>query len=507
MPSGEDGPGGLAPLLPGPVHEVSHLLSSVGGLALLFVANGLVHRFDAAWWVAALCTLAFLALALARGGGALEVATLALLAVALLATRRRFDRRARLFDQPLTPGWLLAVAAVVAAAAWLLFFAYRDVDYAHELWWRFGLEEDAPRAMRATLGAVLVAGAAGLWALLRPAPGRVERPTPQAVARAATIADAQDRADAHLVRGGDKALLFSDAGDAFVMYGRRGRSWVALFGPIGPRQTRAELVWRFVELASAHGGRAAFYQVRAEELPLYLDAGLRPIKLGEAARVPLAGFDLKGRTRGGLRHAVNRAERQGLSFAVVPPEGVAALLPELAEVSEAWLDGRSAREKGFSLGPFEPGYLASLPLAVVRDGAGRMLAFATLIETATSRAEASVDLMRHRPDAPAGAMDFLFARLLLRAKDLGYAAFDLGMAPLSGLAAHPLAPAWHRLGGLVFRRGERLYNFRGLRAFKDKFDPVWEPRYLCTHGGLAPWVVLADVAALQSGGLRGVIGK
>jgi phosphatidylglycerol lysyltransferase len=119
----------------------------------------------------------------------------------------------------------------------------------------------------------------------------------------------------------------------------------------------------------------------------------------------------------------------------------------------------------------------------------------------------SIDLMRHRAEVPPGTMDFLFLRLILRAKEQGYTFFDLGMAPLSGLAAHRLAPVWHRLGGLVFRRGERFYNFRGLRAFKEKFDPVWEPRYLCTEGGLDPWVVLADVAALQSGGLRGVIGK
>ncbi|QDJ10547.1 Oxacillin resistance-associated protein fmtc [Roseomonas mucosa] len=506
-PSGEDGPGMLAPALPGLLFEASHLISSVAGLVLLLVADRLVHRLDAAWWVTTLCAIGGLVLSAARGGGFLEMGSLLLLLLALLATRHRFDRRTRLFAQPFTLRWLVAVGCVVAAAVWLLFFANRDVPYSNELWWRFEFDEDAPRGLRVTLAAAMGLGAVGLWSLLRHAQGRQEEPSPAMLERAAEIADAQDRADAQLVRMGDKSLLFSEAGDAFVMYGQRGRSWIALFDPIGPRARWPDLIWSFVEAADAQGARAAFYQVKADSLPLYLDAGFRPIKLGEAARVELSRFDLKGRARANLRNALNRAERDGMTLTVLPPAEVPALLPELRVVSEAWLASHETREKAFSLGAFVPHYVCAQPVAVVRDGTGRMVAFATLSETPVTRAEASVDLMRHLPDAPGGTMDFLFIRLLLRAKELGYRNFDLGMAPLSGLAAHRLAPLWHRLGGWVFRRGERFYNFRGLRAFKEKFDPVWEPRYLCAAGGLDPWVVLADVAALQAGGLRGVVGK
>jgi phosphatidylglycerol lysyltransferase len=407
----------------------------------------------------------------------------------------------------MTPGWWLAVACVVAAATWLLFFAHRDVEYSRQLWWRFELDENAPRAMRATLAMVLIAGAAGLWTLLRPAQTRVARPTPEELARAVAIVEAQDRADANLVRMGDKALLMSPEGDAFIMYGRRGRSWIALYDPVGLAEQRVELVWRFVELADAQGGRAAFYQVRPDALPLYIDAGLQPLKLGEAARVRLSAFELKGKARQPLRTAVNRAEREGITFELLRPEEVPPVLPELEEVSRLWLEQHKAREKAFSLGAFDLSYVASQPVAVVRGADRRVIAFATLLDTPRARTDMSVDLMRHRPDMPPGTMDFLFTRLLMMAKEQGYAFFDLGMAPLSGLAVHRLAPIWYRLGGLVFHRGERFYNFRGLRAFKEKFDPVWEPRYLCTAGGLDPWVVLADVAALQSGGLRGVIGK
>jgi phosphatidylglycerol lysyltransferase len=112
--------------------------------------------------------------------------------------------------------------------------------------------------------------------------------------------------------------------------------------------------------------------------------------------------------------------------------------------------------------------------------------------------------MRFGPDAPHGAMDFLFAELILWGQAQGYAQFSLGMAPLSGLEEHPLAPVWHRVGNLVFRYGEHFYNFSGLRRYKAKFVPVWLPRYLASPGGFALPRVLLDVSALISGGVRGL---
>ncbi|MGH8517758.1 MAG: phosphatidylglycerol lysyltransferase domain-containing protein, partial [Panacagrimonas sp.] len=82
-----------------------------------------------------------------------------------------------------------------------------------------------------------------------------------------------------------------------------------MFDPVGPAAQAPELIWRFLERAREAGGRAAFYQVRPDYLPLYLDAGLRLFKLGEHASVCLADFSLKGSHRANLRHGVNRAER------------------------------------------------------------------------------------------------------------------------------------------------------------------------------------------------------
>ena len=126
---------------------------------------------------------------------------------------------------------------------------------------------------------------------------------------------------------------------------------------------------------------------------------------------------------------------------------------------------------------------------------GRIVAFANVWKSA-GRHEYSLDLMRHLPDAPGSTMDYLFICLMAKAKDEGYAWFNLGMAPLSGLPRHRLASRWSRIGALIYRHGDSFYNFEGLRAFKSKFKPVWRPRYLAHPGGLSMARVLMDATTL-----------
>ena len=82
----------------------------------------------------------------------------------------------------------------------------------------------------------------------------------------------------------------------------------------------------------------------------------------------------------------------------------------------------------------------------------------------------------------------------------------IGMAPMSGFEQSPVAPLWSRAGRLLYDTARRC-TFQGLRAFKSKFDPVWESRYLVYPGGLALLRIAADVSALVSGGYRRIFSK
>ncbi len=481
-------------VLPLWVVESAQLASSVLGVFLLFTARGLMFRLYGAWWLALVLAVASLALSLAKGLAFFEATVLLGLVLLLLGTRGVFRRQAPLLEQKVTLGWVMAVAAVMALAVWVLFFAFRAVPYSPDIWWQFEFDEKLPRALRATLAAVLVTAGFILRHLLRPSAGRAGRPSAAALAEAAAIVRAQERSDAMLALMGDKQFLFSPSRRSFLMYAKRGRSWVALYDPVGQRCEWPALIAEFVALAHRHDGRAAFYQVRPDCLPMYLDAGLKLMKLGEEATIALDQFALVGPSRQNLRYALKRGERDGLVAEVL--DGHSAL-PELRAISDAWLASHKAREKKFSVAAFDAAWLAPQSVMLVRQH-GRPVAFVSFMTT-DLHTQATVGVMRHVADASPYAMEFLFTRLALHLKAAGFATLSLGMAPLSGIMATPLASVWHRIGHLLWRYGGRVYNFRGLRTFKSKFSPEWEPRYLAASGTLSPFVLLADVAVLSAG--------
>lgn len=495
----------LARALPLSMIEVSHFLASVIGLALLLLAHALYRRLDAAYHL----TIALLAggavFSLLKGLDFEEALVLLTVLAALLPCRRHFYRQARILAEPFTPGWVIAVCLVLAGSTVLGLFAGRHVPYGNDLWLRFDLFDDVSRFFRATLGVtagiLLFAGAR----LLSPARPRAIVPEQPDVESAGRIVAVSPRASSHLALLGDKSFLFTEDRRAMIMYAASGRSCIAMGDPIGAADRYPELVWRFRELCDRRDAYPVFYQAAAEMIPHYLDVGLYPFKLGECARVALSSFSLEGHARKDQRYIVRRLERDGVSFEVLPPERVAELLGELRDISNQWLTSKNTREKRFSLGLFDPAYVCRSPLAVARQ-ANRIVAFATLW-CGAEREELAVDLMRYRNGAPPSVMEYLLLRLMLWGKDEGYRWFNLGMAPLSGIDGRSLAPLWHRVGAFAFRHGERFYNLQGVRLFKQKFDPLWEPRYLVCPDGLAVARVLADVAALVSGGLKGMVSK
>ena len=200
-----------------------------------------------------------------------------------------------------------------------------------------------------------------------------------------------------------------------------------------------------------------------------------------------------------MRRNWRKAGESGAQFEVIDVAETGRHIDELKAISDYWLAHHAGGEKGFSMGRFDAAYIAEFPCALVRVE-GQIVAFATLWTTA-DRSSFSMDLMRYGAAAPKNIMDFLFVELLQWGGQQGYEAFEFGMAPLAGLEGRPLAPLMTRVGRLLFERGEDLYNFQGVRRYKDKYDPMWSPRYIAAANKLAISIALADVSLLSAGGM------
>ena len=496
----------LRHLIPLTLMEISHVIASLAGVFLLFLSRAVRLRLDAAYYACLIVLALGIVASLVKGFEWHQALILLVMFFMFLPTRKYFDRKASLLTMSFTPQWIALIAVIIIVSTWLGFAAYHHVAYSHELWWKFSYLDDAPRFLRAALISAIVVFAYilnNIFKVQRPKPS--EKITAEELRRVRDVAGSSQDMNGFLALLGDKNLLWSERGNAFIMYVMTPRYWIAMGDPIGDPDEFAGLLWQFRENAYRHAAYAVFYQVSDKYLPLYLDRGLVLLKMGEEARIFLTDFSLEGSKRENQRKTRNRFSKNGFTFRILEPEEVAGSMQALRQISDQWLATKNAHEKGFSLGFFNEDYLRHTKIGVI-EKEGRIYAFANYW-TLDSRSDIAIDLMRYNPESPVNIMEYLFVESILYAQKEGYQWFGLGMSPLSGMEQHALAPLWHKIGNIIYKHGEDFYNFEGLRIYKSKFNPAWRPRYLAVPPGPRIPLVLLSISRIIAGGLTSIFRK
>jgi phosphatidylglycerol lysyltransferase len=478
--------------------EGSSWFSILTGVLLLGLARGIDGRLRVAYRVTMWLLLLSAGLAVTKGLHFGEALFLLAVAMLLRSRKRVFTRRAMTLTSVTTIGWYAGLVVCV-----LVFFAIGAAQVLGDDSFSlrgFGFGEHTSR-----IGRGLVAAAVGLaiyliwqfFAVKRPA---LTLPNRGDLEQARAVYQAHGGGEfAHLTFMRDKHLFWAADHQAVVAYGSVRNRLVALGSPCGPDAAIDRAILDFRRFADAQDRVPVFYEVLEPDLSRFHDHGFDLFKLGELALVNLDEFSLAGKRWEDLRQAVNRSAKEQLTFEIVDAPHDSNLLAQVREVSDAWLLDKGSAEKRYSLGRFDADYLDWSPLALVRR-AGELIAFANIVPPYGPNGTASVDLMRHVNDAPRSTMDFLFAKVMLWSQQQGHKSFSLGMAPLSGVGDNPYARINERLAALAFRYGNNLYNYQGVRRYKDKFKPDWVGSYLAYPRGV--WVpgLLIDIAALVTGG-------
>ena len=484
--------------------EGGTLVSAVMGILLIVLSRGLIRRVYDAFWLTLLAIGGGIIAALANDFDIDTAVVLLLGGVALWPFRAEFHRRASITQGSFSPTWFALIAAVLLGGTGFFALLHEVTPSSQSLLLEFSHDANTPRALRAGLLGSALLLAIALHVLLRPLRSPAVTLVDEA-ARLTQILAQTDMPNACLALSGDKDLFFAADAPAMLMYARQGSKRVVLGDPVGSGAAVKDLAWRFVEETQRAGERPVFYEVSATHLPLWIDMGLVMHKIGEEAVVHLPAFSLSGSNFKTMRAEFNKAEREGNRMEILHPPHSETLMAQLRSISDAWLGDKVGREKRFSVGRFDPAYLAHFPIAVVRR-AGEILGFANILAPGAGQ-HVAIDLMRYRPEAASGMMSFLFLSLIVHYRDIGAQTLSLGVAPLAGLGDHRGARLWGKFGHLIYRHGGAFDNFEGLRAFKQKFHPEWQPRYIALPFGLSPVVVMGEIALLIAGGKRGMVGK
>jgi lysylphosphatidylglycerol synthetase-like protein (DUF2156 family) len=278
----------------------------------------------------------------------------------------------------------------------------------------------------------------------------------------------------------NKSLVFTPGG-SMISYGVAGERAVALGDPIGPSQDRSEAIAAFVKHCGERRWKPAFYQVGGAHLDDFAKAGFSALPLGQEALVDVQKFSLAGGQGSRLRSSINKLKKAGYQAQVHKGPLPKELVQQLREVSDSWLGSKHGAEKGFSMGTFDDQYVAEGPVAVVTDPQGKVVAFANAPSLYQGNG-IGVDLMRRRPEAAGGTMELLFSSLFEWAKTEGYQTCSLGCVPFSEVGTSPDAPLAEKAIHFLYEHGSQIYNSKGLRAFKEKWHPRWETRYLVHQG-------------------------
>jgi phosphatidylglycerol lysyltransferase len=280
----------------------------------------------------------------------------------------------------------------------------------------------------------------------------------------------------HFKTYSDKLIFCETGTEAFISYRIAGNYAVVLENPVGANETDLKkCISLFDTYCYDNGLKSIYFRVPEESLPLYLENRKKSMFIGQEAVVNLETFSLEGGNRKSLRNAINRIKDRGYNSTLHLPPIKDGVLQKLKSVSDEWLSYTGRNEIVFSQGMFVWGELKQQTVITIENMEEKVIAFLNIIPDYTP-SESTYDLMRKTADAPNGIMDFIMIELFKFLKSKEYGFVNLGFAPMSGLDNTHTFP--ERSMKFAYEKIRTFSHYKGLREFKDKYDPVWFNKYL-----------------------------
>jgi len=301
----------------------------------------------------------------------------------------------------------------------------------------------------------------------------------------------------------DKSVIFASNGRAAVTYRVEIGVCLASGDPVGDPRSWPQAIAAWLERCSDYGWAPGVMGASSTGAQAYREAGLSALQLGDEAILYPDKFRLSGAAMKGVRQAVTRARRAGLTVRMrrhrdLSPDEMAQVIKR----ADSWRDTET--ERGFSmalgrLGDTDDGDCLLVEAIDAGEGGTGTAVVGMLSFVPWGSGGLSLDLMRRSPQSPNGTVELMVSDLLQQADTIGvnrvslnFAMFRSAFEEGARLGAGPVARLWRAL--LMFF--SRWWQLETLYRSNMKYQPHWVPRFACYEDArLIPRVGVASVIA------------
>jgi phosphatidylglycerol lysyltransferase len=483
----------LKDFLPIEAIRVSNYFVLVAGLFLLVTAAFMLKGLRMAWYFAiALCVLSLVG-HLTKAIDYEEAGFSIIVLVILIGSRKEYyikhNSRLRFIGIQTTLLSILAVLLYGVIGFYFLDQKHFDIDFS---WWQsirytlqnfllVGSSDLVPQDAfaRGFLFSINISGflsiAFLIYTLIRPYILKMDTSEEEFEAAKADLEKYGNSAIDYFKTYRDKLIYTTDEFEGFIAYRIAGNFAVVLELPVTLPENRQGFIKSFDRYCIESGMKSLYYRVSEESLDDFVSLGKKRLFLGQEGVVDLTAFSLEGGSRKSIRNALKKVSDQGFHTKIYNGPIKDGLLQKLKSVSDEWLKETEREEIVFSQGIFIWDELKNQTIITVENTEEKIVAFLNVIPDYV-KGEGTYDLIRKTADAPNGVIDFIMVALFNHLKEQDYSAVNLGFAPLSGLITpHNFTERSMRF---AYEKIRSFSHYKGLRASKEKFSPVWHNKYL-----------------------------
>ncbi|BAX92462.1 lysylphosphatidylglycerol biosynthesis bifunctional protein LysX [Mycobacterium shigaense] len=296
----------------------------------------------------------------------------------------------------------------------------------------------------------------------------------------------------------DKSVVFAHSGRAAITFRVEVGVCLASGDPVGDPRAWPQAIDEWLALCKTYGWAPGVMGASSQGAQAFRERGLNALELGDEAILRTSDFRLSGSDMRGVRQAVTRARRAGLTVRIRRHRDIST--DEMAETisrANAWRDTHSERGFSMALGRLGDPADGDCLLVEALDRDEHVVAMLSLVPWGSTGV--SLDLMRRSPQSPNGTNEFMVSELALNAERIGISRISLNFAMFRSafeqgaqLGAGPIARLWR--GFLLFF--SRWWQLETLYRSNMKYQPEWVPRYACYEDArLIPRVGVASAMA------------